>query len=114
MYRKANQNRRCQPGTRMNESVRDTRKESIACPHCEHALTEAEIRSILGRFARAKRLSSSGASRFAKMTAEERSAEARKAIQARWATSKRALANGHPLPIQQKVQGDGAVENSVE
>jgi hypothetical protein len=58
---------------------------SIACPHCKRDLTEAEIRSILGRFARAKRLSSIGASRFANMTPEQRSAEARKAAQARWA-----------------------------
>ena len=33
----------------MNESVADTRKEPITCPRCEHALTEAEICSILGR-----------------------------------------------------------------
>lgn len=98
----------------MKEIVGDSQKESIACPRCEHVLTEAEIRSILGQFARAKRLSSLGASRFAKMTPEERSAEARKAVQARWAQSKRALANAQPLQIQQKAQTDGTDENSVQ
>lgn len=97
----------------MNKSVPDTKMESIACPRCEHALTEAEIRSILGRFARAKRLSALGASRFAKMTPEERSAEATKAVQARWAQSKKALVNSQPLQIQQEAQSGGAVENNV-
>jgi hypothetical protein len=63
----------------------DLKLSSISCPHCQRVLTEAEIRSILGRFARSKRLSSLGASRFAKMTAEERSAEGRRAAVARWA-----------------------------
>jgi hypothetical protein len=58
---------------------------SISCSHCQRALTEAEIRNILRRFARSKRLSSLGANRFAKMTAEERSAEGRRAAVARWA-----------------------------
>jgi hypothetical protein len=57
----------------------------IGCPHCDHLLAEAEIRSILGRFARSKRLSSLGASRFAKMTAEQRSVEGKRAATARWA-----------------------------
>jgi hypothetical protein len=57
----------------------------ICCPHCETAFSEAQIRSILGRFARAQRLSQGGASRFAKMTPEQRSAEARKAVNTRWA-----------------------------
>jgi hypothetical protein len=63
----------------------DALEVSIGCPHCDSLLAEKEIRSILGRFARSKRLSSLGASRFAKMTPEERSAEGRRAAQARWA-----------------------------
>jgi hypothetical protein len=63
----------------------DVKVSSISCPHCQRALTEKEVRSILGQFARSKRLSSLGASRFAKMTAEERSAEGRRAATARWA-----------------------------
>ena len=59
--------------------------QPIKCPHCEEMLTETEIRSILGRFARSKRFSFLGASRFAKMTPEQRSAEARRAAIARWA-----------------------------
>lgn len=98
----------------MNESVGHTRKESIACPRCEQLLTEVEIRSILGRFARAKRLSSLGASRFAKMTPEQRSAEARKAVQARWAQWKTTQANSETLQIHQEAQSDGALENSVK
>ena len=47
------------------------------------------------------------------MTPEERSAEARKAIQARWTQSQRALANAQPLQIQQEAQSDGAAENNV-
>ena len=58
---------------------------SICCPHCKSTLNENEIRSILGRFAQSKRLSFLGASRFAKMTPEERSAEGRRAATARWA-----------------------------
>jgi hypothetical protein len=57
---------------------------SISCPHCKCALNENEIRSILGKFAQSKRLSFLGASRFAKMTPEERSAEGRRAATARW------------------------------
>ena len=67
-------------GARMCDSL-----DPIMCPHCQRALSEKEIRSILGQFARSKRLSSLGASRFAKMTAEERSAEGRSAATARWA-----------------------------
>jgi hypothetical protein len=63
----------------------DLKLSSISCPHCERALTEREVRSILGQFARSKRLSSLGASRFARMTPEERSAEGRRAAMARWA-----------------------------
>jgi len=36
----------------------DIRLSSISCPYCRRALTEYEIRSILGQFARSKRLSS--------------------------------------------------------
>src|SRR5690349_3160375 len=63
----------------------DLNLSSISCPHCKVALNEKEARSILGQFARSKRLSSLGASRFAKMTQEERSAEGRRAATARWA-----------------------------
>jgi hypothetical protein len=66
----------------------DLKLTAISCPHCQRALTEKEVRSILGQFARSKRLSSLGASRFAKMTAEERSAEGRRAATARWAKEK--------------------------
>jgi hypothetical protein len=59
--------------------------KEIACPQCHCALNEKELRSLLGQFARASRLSSLGASRFAKMTPEQRSAEARRAATARWA-----------------------------
>jgi hypothetical protein len=65
---------------------------SISCPHCKRALEEKEVRTILGQFARSKRLSSLGASRFAKMTPEQRSAEGRRAATARWA--KRAAGDG--------------------
>jgi hypothetical protein len=61
----------------------------IACPHCRCELSEAATRTILGRFARNKRLSSLGvANRFAKMSPEERSAEARRASKIRWAKEK--------------------------
>jgi hypothetical protein len=63
----------------------DLKASSICCPHCKCALNENEIRSILGKFAQSKRLSFLGASRFAKMTPEERSAEGRRAATARWA-----------------------------
>ncbi len=63
-------------------------EQPITCPHCLCGLTEPEVRSILGRFARSKRLSSLGASRFAKMTPEQRSAEASRAAKARWAKRK--------------------------
>jgi hypothetical protein len=56
----------------------------ICCPHCGKPLTEAETRSILGQFAQSKRLSSLGASRFAKMTPNERSAENRRIANLRW------------------------------
>jgi hypothetical protein len=62
----------------------DLKLSFISCPHCKSLLTEKEIRSILGQFARSKRFSSLGASRFAKMTPEERSAEGRRAASARW------------------------------
>jgi hypothetical protein len=62
----------------------DLKLAFISCPHCKSVLSEKEIRSILGQFARSKRLSSLGASRFAKMTAEERSAEGRRVAAARW------------------------------
>jgi hypothetical protein len=70
----------------------DVKLPSISCPHCKIALRDEEIRSILGQFARSKRLSFQGASRFAKMTQEERSAEGRRAATARWA--KRAAGDG--------------------
>ena len=63
----------------------DLKLLSIFCPNCKCALTEKQVRSILGQFGRSKRLSSFAASRFAKMTAEERSAEGRRAAVARWA-----------------------------
>jgi hypothetical protein len=66
-------------------NVPDLKVLSISCPHCKVALNEEEIRSILGQFARSKRLSSLGASRFAKMTLQERSAERQRAATARWA-----------------------------
>lgn len=56
----------------------------IGCPQCHCSLSEDEIRTILGKFARANRFSSMGANRFAKMTQEQRSAEGRRAAQARW------------------------------
>lgn len=61
---------------------------SIACPHCNSALSEQEIRSILGQFARSERFGSVRGNRFAKMTPEQRSLEARRAVQARWAQRK--------------------------
>jgi hypothetical protein len=57
----------------------------IGCPQCHCLFSEAEMRTMLGKFARANRFSSMGASRFAKMTKEQRSAEGRRAAQARWA-----------------------------
>src|SRR5882724_3759790 len=57
----------------------------IACPHCRCELSEREIRSIRGRFARSKRLSSVGASRFANMTPAEKSAEQERVSRIRWA-----------------------------
>jgi len=67
------------------DAAPDLQVSFISCPHCKFGLNEKEVRSILGQFARSKRLSSLGASRFAKMTAEERSAEGRRAANARWA-----------------------------
>jgi hypothetical protein len=63
----------------------DLKLAAISCPHCQSALNEEEIRNIRGQFARSKRLSSLGASRFAKMTPDERTAEGRRAATARWA-----------------------------
>src|SRR5665213_3164155 len=48
---------------------------AILCPHCNCVLSEKEIWNMLGQFARSKRLSYLGATRFAKLTPEERSAE---------------------------------------
>jgi hypothetical protein len=56
----------------------------IICPHCGSVLSKEEIRSMLGQFARASRLSSLGASRFSKMTKEEKSAEQRRVSKIRW------------------------------
>ena len=57
----------------------------ITCPHCKAALSEREIRSILGQFARNSSWAKEGPNRFKKMTPEQRSEEARKASNARWA-----------------------------
>lgn len=92
--------------------MEDSQKECIECPHCERALTEAEIRSILGRFARAKRLSTVGASRFAKMTPEERSAEARKAAQARWDQAKKAPRTLSAFTESAGTRSDAAVKHN--
>ena len=79
--------------THQDGQVEAIAASAIVCPHCQTAFTEAEMRSILGQFARSKRLSSLGASRFAKMTAEEKSAEGRRAAMARWSKSERMSEN---------------------
>lgn len=56
----------------------------IACPHCKAALSEREISSILGQFARNSTWAKEGPNRFKKITPEQRSEEARKASNARW------------------------------
>jgi hypothetical protein len=65
----------------------------IGCPRCQCSFSEAELRSMLGKFARANRFSSVGASRFARMTPEQRSAEGRRAATARWANRNRESRN---------------------
>jgi hypothetical protein len=69
---------------------------AICCPCCERVLTEAQIRSILGQFARSK-LAPKGYSRFAKMTPEQRSAEAKKAAQTRWLRRNSQVAGKTPI-----------------
>jgi hypothetical protein len=61
--------------------------DRILCPHCGHALSEDEIRSILGQFGRAK-WRKPQVSRFAKMTPEERKLAASNASKSRWAKIK--------------------------
>lgn len=58
-------------------------EEHISRPHCEQALSEDEIRRILGQFGRAK-WKKPQVSRFAKMTPEERKLAASNASKARW------------------------------
>lgn len=55
----------------------------ILCPHCGQALSEDEIRSLLGQFGRAK-WKAPQVSRFAKMTPEERKLASSNASKARW------------------------------
>jgi hypothetical protein len=55
---------------------------AIKCPDCGCDLTEIQIRSILGQFGRSKRLGLIRGNRFASMTPQQRSAEARKASHA--------------------------------
>jgi hypothetical protein len=66
--------------------------KQIVCPCCQTALSEEQIRSILGQFARSERFGLVRGNRFANMTPEERRAEARKASQARWAKRAKAVA----------------------
>ena len=55
----------------------------IQCPHCGSLLSEEEVRSILGKFGRARRRQ--GGSRFVKMSPEQRSQESRRVAEIRWA-----------------------------
>lgn len=65
---------------------------AIRCPHCGESLSEAEVRSILGQFGRSERFGRVRGNRFAKLTPEQRSAEARKAGLAYWAKKRAASA----------------------
>lgn len=87
-----------------DNSVVGLRQVRICCPHCQRSLSETEVRSILGQFAQSSRLSWRGASRFAKMTPEQRSAEARKA---RWAKLRK------PDEVESPVATDSAVACST-
>jgi hypothetical protein len=58
---------------------------AIKCPHCEELLTETEVRSILGQYARSERFGRIRGNRFAKLTPEQRREESRKAGLACWA-----------------------------
>ena len=72
-----------------NDPPASNEEVCIVCPHCEQRLSESEIRSILGQFGRSKRRSMV-AGRFRDMTPEQRSAEARRISQVRWAKRKSA------------------------
>jgi hypothetical protein len=74
----------------MRKKVPATKQDiRIVCPHCQQSLNEAELRSILGQFGRSKRqVMVEG--RFRNMTPEQRSQEARRISQARWAKRKSA------------------------
>jgi hypothetical protein len=48
-------------------------------------LSEAEIRSVFGRFARSRWADGAAPNRFANLTPEQRSIEASRAAKARWA-----------------------------
>jgi ssDNA-binding Zn-finger/Zn-ribbon topoisomerase 1 len=64
----------------------DELQQHIPCPHCGHALTVKEIRTIRSKFARSnvKRVHNP----FAALTAEERKERASKAAHALWAKKK--------------------------
>jgi hypothetical protein len=69
-----------------DDSAQKAKSEPITCPCCHQPLSETQIRSILGQFARSQRLSEAGvASRFAKMSPDERSAEQSRVSKLRWA-----------------------------
>jgi hypothetical protein len=74
----------------MGEKVPTTKQDTcIVCPHCRQSLNEVELRSILGQFGRSKR-QGMVEGRFRNMTPEQRSQEARRISQARWAKRKSA------------------------
>src|SRR6476469_3282041 len=73
--------------TQLGSMQQHASEDEIVCPHGGQALSEDQIRSILGQFGRAK-WKKPQVSRFAKMTAAERKLASSNASKARWAKSR--------------------------
>jgi hypothetical protein len=70
--------------TASGECEIDAEIADICCPCCRAPLTEAQIRSISASLLDSNRFGFVRRNRFASMTAEARTAEARKAANTRW------------------------------